>query len=135
MLPARRLATDHAGLVENLTITTSRAGNAETIAIKTLAGTDPSPTDPVRIAFATTTGGFEVLELTTALSLTLSSGSTLGATSAQPFRIWLTVFNDAGTLRLGAIKCAMTDGVYGLQDNVPASSTAEGGAGAADSSG
>lgn len=135
VLPARRLATDHAGLVENLTITTSRAGNAETVHVKTLAGTDPSPTDPVRIAFNTTTGGFEVPELTTALSLTLSSGSTLGATSAQPFRIWLTVFNDAGTLRLGAIKCAMTDGVYGLQDNVPASSTAEGGAGAADSSG
>mgnify|MGYP005820041165 CR=1 FL=1 len=131
----RRSTLDHAGLLDNATFTVTRSGNAETIAIKTLAGTDPSPTDPVRIAFNTTTGGFEVLELTTALSLTLSSGSTLGATSAQPFRIWLTVFNDVGTMRLGAIKCAMTDGVYGLQDNVPASSTAEGGAGAADSSG
>ena len=135
VLPARRLATDHAGLVENLTITTSRSGNAETIAIKTLAGTDPSATDPVRIAFNTTTGGFEVLELTAALSLTISSGSTLGATSGEPFRIWLVVFNDSSTLRLGAIKCALTDGVYGLQDNVQESSTAEGGAGAADSSG
>jgi hypothetical protein len=135
VLPARRLATDHAGLVENLTITTSRAGNAETIAIKTLAGTDPSPTDPVRIAFNTTTGGFEVLELTTALSLTISSGSTLGATSGQPFRVWLVVFNDAGTLRLGFIKCALSDGVYGLQDNVLESSTAEGGSGGADSAG
>ena len=131
----RRMTLDHAGLLDNATITTSRAGNAETIAIKTLAGTDPSPTDPVRIAFTTTTGGFEVLELTTALSLTLSSGSTLGATSAQPFRIWLTVFNDAGTMRLGAIKCALTDGVYGLQDNVQESSTAEGGSGGADSAG
>ncbi|HCZ49675.1 MAG TPA: hypothetical protein DCZ11_11800, partial [Gammaproteobacteria bacterium] len=40
-----------------------------------------------------------------------------------------------GTFRLGVIKCALSSGVYGLQDNVLASSTAEGGAGAADSSG
>lgn len=135
VLPARRLATDHAGLVENLTITSTRLLDAETIAIKTLAGTDPSPTDPVRIAFNTTTGGFEVLELTAPLSVTISSGSTLGATSGQPFRLWLTVFNDAGTFELGAIKCALSDGVYGLQDNVLESSTAEGGAGGADSAG
>lgn len=44
-------------------------------------------------------------------------------------------FNDGGTFRLGVIKCALTDGIYGLQDNVLESSTAEGGAGAADSSG
>lgn len=137
-LPAyavRRAVLDSPTLIENLTISASRSGNAETIAIKTLSGTDPSITDPVRIAFSKTDGSFEVLELTTALSLTLSSGSTLGAVSAEAFRLWLTVFNDAGTLRLGAIKPAMTDGIYGLQDNVLESSTAEGGAGAADSAG
>lgn len=133
--PARTLYKDHAGLLENATIAATRSGNAETIHIKTLAGTDPSPSAPVRIAFNTTTGGFEVIELTSALSFTISSGSTLGADSGQPFRLWIPVFNDAGTLRLGAVKCALTDGVYGLQDNIQESSTAEGGAGGADSSG
>lgn len=128
VLPARRLATDHAGLVENLTLTTSRSGNAETIAVKTLAGTDPSATDPVRVAFAKTDGTFEVLELATALSLTISSGSTLGAASAREFKVAVLLINDAGTLRLG-----VAGRPSGLRDNALVSSTAEGGAGAADS--
>ncbi|WP_167792507.1 hypothetical protein, partial [Candidatus Macondimonas diazotrophica] len=128
VLPARRLATDHAGLVENLTITTSRAGNAETIAIKTLAGTDPSPTDPVRIAFNTTTGGFEVLELTAALSVTFSSGSTGGAVANLAFKVGVLLFNNAGTLAMGAVVRPS-----GIRDNSVVSTTAEGGAGGADS--
>ena len=126
------------GLVENLEISTSRAGNAETIALKTSAGTDPSASDKIRIGFRDATAGsgaYSVLEISSATSITVSSGSTLGATSATPFRVWLVGFNDGGTFRLGVIKCALSDGVYGLQDNVLASSTAEGGAGAADSSG
>ena len=133
--PARTLYSDHAYMVENLTIAHSRSGNAETIALKTLAGTDPTPDNPIRIGFNTTTGGFTVLEITAATSIVLSSGSTLGATSGGIFRVWLVGFNDSGTFRLGAIKCALTDGVYGLQDNVVESSTAEGGTGTADSSG
>jgi hypothetical protein len=125
-------------LIENLEISTSRAGNAETIALKTSAGTDPSASDKIRIGFRDATAGsgaYSVLEISSATSITVSSGSTLGATSATPFRVWLVGFNDGGTFRLGAIKCALSDGVYGLQDNVLESSTAEGGAGAADSSG
>lgn len=127
VLPARRLATDHAGLVENLTLAASRSGNAETIAVKTLAGTDPSPTDPVRAAFAKTDGTFEVLELTAALSLTISSGSTLGAVSGAEFKVAVLLINDAGTLRLG-----VAGRPSGLRDNTLVSSTAEGGAGGAD---
>ena len=131
----RRAMLDHAGLLENITLVASRSGNAETIAVKTWAGADPSAADPVRVAFAKSDGGFEVLEITSALSLTISSGSTLGAVNGTPFRVWVVLFNDAGTLRLGAIKCALSDGVYGLQDNSVESSTAEGAAGGADSSG
>lgn len=138
VLPARRLYQDNAHTIDNLTISTSRSGNAETIALKTAAGADPTPADPIRIAFRNATAGtgdFTVLEITAATSITISSGSTLGATSAVPFRIWLTGFNDGGTFRPGVIKCALTDGVYGLQDNVLESSTAEGGTGTADSAG
>ena len=131
----RRSTLDHAGLLENATFTVTRSGNAETFHLKTAAGNDPSAADPVRVAFVNTTGGFDVLEVTAATSFTISSGSTLGATSATIFRLWLVGFNDAGTFRLGVIKCALTDGVYGLQDNVLESSTAEGGTGTADSSG
>ena len=131
-------STTFAHLVENLEISTSRAGNAETIALKTAAGTDPSGSDKIRIGFRDATAGtgaYSVLEITAATSIVISSGSTVGATSATAFRLWLVGFNDASTFRLGVIKCALTDGVYGLQDNVLESSTAEGGAGAADSSG
>jgi hypothetical protein len=134
----RRSTLDHAGLLENVTISTSRTGNAETISLKAAAGNDPSAADPGRIGFRDVTAGtgtFSVLDITASASITISSGSTLGATSATIFRLWLVAFNDAGTFRLGVIKCALTDGVYGLQDNVLESSTAEGGAGAADSSG
>ncbi|MFZ2276286.1 MAG: hypothetical protein WAW39_00750, partial [Prosthecobacter sp.] len=127
-----------AGLIENLEISTSRSGNAETIAIKTAAGTDPSASDKIRIGFRDATAGtgaYSVLDVTAAASIVVSSGSTIGATSATIFRLWLVAFNDAGTFRLGVIKCAMTDGVFGLQDNVLESSTAEGGTGTADSSG
>lgn len=131
-------STTFSGLIENLEISTSRAGNAETIALKTAAGSDPSGSDKIRIGFRDATAGtgaYSVLDITAATSITISSGSTLGATSATIFRLWLVGFNDAGTFRLGVIKCALTDGVFGLQDNVLESSTAEGGAGAADSSG
>ena len=131
-------STTFAHLVENLEISTSRSGNAETIALKTAAGTDPSGSDKIRIGFRDATAGtgaYSVLEISAATSIVISSGSTLGATSATAFRLWLVGFNDGGTFRLGVIKCALTDGIYGLQDNVLESSTAEGGAGAADSSG
>jgi hypothetical protein len=130
----------------NGTLVHSRTGNAETIAVKTLAGADPSAADPVLVVFrdqAATTGGYVVRTLTAALSLTLSSGSTLGFTSAIAARLWFAIFDDAGTLRLAAINCLTTaanagsgrnvTAIYPLQGWGIASSTAEGGAGAADS--
>ena len=122
-------------LIGNLTLVTSRTDNSETIAVKTQAGTDPSASDPAYLAFQDGTGGFSVLSITAALSLTLSSGSTLGAVNNEPFRIWIVAFNDAGTLRLGVIKCYTGTAIVGLEDNGVASSTAEGGAGAAGSAG
>lgn len=131
-------AATSASLIDNLELSTSRAAGAETIAIKTAAGTDPSASDKVRIGFRDATAGsgaYSVLELTAATSLTISSGSTLGATSGEAFRLWLVGFNDGGTFRLGIVKCALPDGVRSLSDNGLESSTAEGGAGGADTAG
>lgn len=123
------------GDIVNATLTESNASNAVTFAIKTLAGTDPSATDPVVLAFrnaTATTGNYVYRTITAALSLTLSSGSTLGATSGEAFRVWLVIFDDGGTLRLGAVNCRSGTNIFSLGRAI-ASSTAEGGAGGADS--
>jgi len=131
-------AASFAHLIDNLEISTSRSGSAETIALKTAAGTDPSGGDPISMGFRSPTAGsgaYSLFSVTAAASITISSGSTLGATSGTAFRLWLVAFNDASTLRLGVVKAGMADGIYPLQDNVLESATAEGGAGGADSEG
>lgn len=139
------LATSYAML--NGTLVASVATNNLTLAIKTLAGTDPSATDPVVIAFRNTNpalGDYSLFRLTSATSLTITNGSTLGvSTNLTPFRGWIVGFNDAGTLRLGVINCLSTsanagagrnaDSIYPLAQFATASSTAEGGLGGADS--
>lgn len=120
----------------NGTIVASRATSAETIAIKTYAGTDPTASDPVTFIFRNATAGtgdYVFLQATAALSITISSGSTLGMTNSVLARIWLTVFNDASTLRLGVVNCLSGTSIMALKDDTLRSSTAEGGAGGADS--
>lgn len=116
----------------------SHAVNAVTFTVKTLAGATPSGGDPVLFVFPTSTGTLVVRTVTAALSLTVSSGSTLGTSNSVPFRLWIVAFDDAGTVRLGVIKClagtaAAGYSIYQLGQYPFASSTAEGGAGAADS--
>jgi len=121
----------------------SPSANQLTIAIKTLAGSDPSALDPVHVIFrnaSTNVGDFVVLTLAAATSFTVSSGSTLGTVNNVPFRIWIVGFNDAGTLRLGVINCivggaAPSQIVSPNEWNSQTQTTAEGGAGAADSAG
>jgi len=124
----RRSTLDHAGLLENATFTVTRSGGAETFHLKTAAGNDPSAADPVRVAFVNTTGGFDVLEGTSALSFTFSSGSTGGAVNNLGFKVGIVLLNNAGSLALGAVVRPS-----GIKDNSIVSTTAEGGAGAADS--
>lgn len=121
----------------NLGLAASVAANALTIAIKGADGNDPSATNPVLIPFRSptaATGTPVIRSLTAALSLTVSSGSTLGATSGQAFRLWVVIFDDGGTLRLGVINCSTASAIHPLPEYL-ASSTAEGGAGGADSAG
>jgi hypothetical protein len=141
-LPARyHRGLDHDWYLHNFSLAVSAAASALTIALKTANGSDPTTVDRVTIPFRSATGttGTPVIrQVTAASSLVLSSGSTLGVTSTTAFRIWVVVFDDAGTLRLGAINCligttAAPTGIYQLTESILASSTAEGGAGAADS--
>lgn len=119
----------------NLAIVPSVAGNALTVAIKGFDGNDPSPTNPVVIPFRNVTPGSGTptsLTLTAATSLTISSGSTMGFASGVVGRLWVVGFNDASTFRLGLVNALSGTSIMALRDGIY-SSTAEGGAGAADS--
>jgi hypothetical protein len=92
----------------NGTIVPSVSGNALTLAIKTLAGADPSASDPVWFVFRSATassGSYSVVEVTAALSTTVPASSTLGFANATPGRIWVTAVNNAGTVSLAVINC------------------------------
>ena len=91
----------------NGTLVASVAAGALTVSVKTLAGIDPSPSDPVVFSFrdtALTSGGLTMVSVTAALSIVLPSGATLGAVSGAGLRVWLMAVNDAGTVRLAAAK-------------------------------
>ena len=124
------------------TLAASVAANALTVALKTLAGADPSATNPVNFDFPDGSGGVSRISVTGATSIVVSSGSTLGTASGAASRVWIVGFNDAGTFRLGVINChtatySADSAAYisPLRSESTASSTAEGGAGAADSGG
>lgn len=114
------------------------SANALTASIKTYAGADPSAAAPVFAVFrdpTLTTGGYYVRSITAALSVTASSGSTLGTVSAQASRIRAVLLDDGGTPVLGLYNSynSSTKSLVGINEGAVYSSTAEGGAGAADS--
>ena len=114
-------------------LTGTVSGNALTIAVKYLDGNDPSTTKPVLFNFrnvTAATGSSSAITLTSALSLTVSSGSTLGAVNSVAFTLWIVIINDGGTLRLGVVN---KPSAVVLDESLFVSSTAEGGAGGADS--
>jgi len=114
----------------------SVAANAMTVSVKTLAGADPSAADPVHVwihSTAGTNGAMSLMTLTAALSLTISTGSSLGTTNGTAFRLWAVLFNNDGAPALGIINCRSGGNVHNLAGWCRDNATAEGGAGGADS--
>jgi hypothetical protein len=117
------------GAIQNLSLAFSVGSNALTCNVKTRAGATASSTDPVSAAMRNATlatGDFNVRNITAALSLVISSGSTLGHLNATAGFIYWYLIDNAGTLELAASTTYL--GVNGIVTTV-----AEGGAGAADS--
>ena len=115
----------------NLGLAASVSSNILTVSLKGANGSDPSATNIVAIPFrsATVTTGTPVTRTVTgALSVALSSGSTLGFTSSLAGRIYVWAIDNAGTVELALSRTA---DIYPESNLV--STTAEGGAGAADS--
>ena len=122
--------------LENAGLSVAMAANAVTIALKSADGNDPSASNAVKISFrnATLTNGQSSrVSVTGALSVAISSGSTGGTVSAQASRIWV-----AAMLVSGAVELAWFNSLSGLtikeiNEGGVISTTAEGGAGGADS--
>lgn len=116
--------------LSNLGLSASVAANALTIALKQSDGsTDPSTGGPVKIGFRDATnanGNYDLVSATSAVSVTVSSGSTLGHTSGAYEYIYVYAINNAGSIEL-----AVSSSFYDSSKVV--STSAEGGAGAADS--
>jgi hypothetical protein len=106
----------------------SVSGSVLTVALKTLAGTDPSAADPVKIVFRSVTatdGAPVVRSVTAATSIAINDTATLGTTNSIAFRLWAVAFDDGGTVRLGLINCRSSLNVYPLAGWGIASATAE----------
>jgi hypothetical protein len=102
-----------------------------TVNTLTAGAATPSSGNPVTINFrssnATGSGTFN-RTITGALSVVLSSGSTLGFTAAEAGRLYVWAIDNAGTVELALSR---TSDIF--PESVLVSTTAEGGAGAADS--
>lgn len=115
--------------ISNLTLATSVGSSALTIAVKTQAGNDASGSDVIKVGMRSSTltsGIYNQRTITAALSLVISSGSTLGQVDTKPATIWVYLLDNSGTLEL-----AVSGTLY--DENQVISTTAEGGAGASDS--
>lgn len=117
------------GLPINLGLLASVGSSALTVAVKGRDGNDPSASNAVLIPFRSSTsssGVFNWRSVTSALSLTISSGSTLGHNSSLKQYIYWYLIDNSGTVELAA--SSKFFGNHGI-----VSTTAEGAAGAADS--
>lgn len=117
-------------MIQNVSFTATVGSKALTVALKGIDGNAPSATNPVNIAFrsATATSPNIILRsITSATSVVLSSGSTLGFTSGQTSKIYIWAIDYAGTVELALSR------YINWSPTVLVSTTAEGGAGAADS--
>ena len=115
----------------NLGLACSVSSNALTVALKQSNGsTDPaSGSGAVKIGFRSSTatsGAYNQRSVTSSLSLTVSSGSTLGTTSGNEHILYVYALDNAGTVELAISQTQFDD--LSIQ-----STTAEGGAGASDS--
>ena len=71
----------------------------------------------------TATGNYVVIRITSATSIVLNSGSSLGAASGTPFRIWVEGFNDGGTFRLAVSNQSVSTQIYPLNEAASLSAT------------
>lgn len=110
------------GGTTNLGFSYSVASNAGTIALTDAAGSTPSTSTPVSVTFQDGDGTLTTITQTSSLTLTFPESSTVGSDGV--LRLWVVIFNDGGTLKLGGINCRSGKTIYPLREGQVASSTA-----------
>lgn len=122
-------SASQSGDLTNHSLANSVGVSALTVALKDASGNDPSAGSPVTIRFRNSTaatGTTVSRSVTGALSVVVSSGSTLGHTDTDDHYIYVYALDNSGTVEL-ALSSSMWD------EGELQTTTAEGGAGAADS--
>lgn len=91
---------------QNLSLAASVSGNHLTIEVKGNDGNDPSASNPVYIPFrdeTLTNGNYDLIAITSALSILIEDGETLGHTEGATEPIYVYALNNAGTVELAVI--------------------------------
>ena len=126
----------------NVGLIVSRSNNTITIYLQTRSLATPTAANPVQIPFRSspvTTGAYDIINVTTQLSLAISSGSSVGMQANQYGRIYVGAVNNGGTAELTfhnplqvvpATPSSYT--LYRPNEAILQNTTAEGAAGTAD---
>jgi len=105
----------YANALTNLSLAVTFGAGAMTIAVKTLAGNNPTSASPVIVPVRSNTassGAFDLVAVTSALSITVPSGATLGLNSGGGFgSVYLSFINNAGTGELSVNSQWLQDGI------------------------
>jgi hypothetical protein len=116
------------GSITNCTIGTGVAANALTVSLLTQGGATPSASSPCVVSFrnaTASTGDYTAVLVTAATTIsTATSGSTFGAVNSTAFRLWVTAWNNAGTVVLGLSNQSTSTSVFPITEGVVQSSTA-----------
>lgn len=108
----------------NLSLQASVLSNILTVEVLAAnTATTPTSANPVIIAFRDATlssgtyqGNPISISVTSALSISVPVGATLGTQSGKPFRFWIVVFNNGGTPVLGLINCSNATTIFPLNE-------------------
>jgi len=98
----------------NMGLSANAAGSNLTINLTTAVGATPSATNPVLIPFRNNANLGTVIwtGVTSALSLVIPSGATLGTSNNVPFRIWLFALQVGGVPQIAAVVCSNSTTIF-----------------------
>ena len=99
----------------NMGLSASAVRRALTFNVTTASGSAPTSSSPVQVPFrsATLTNGTVTWSsISSALSLTLPSGATLGTANGVPFRVWIFIDYNGGTPEIGAATCSNPTSIF-----------------------
>jgi hypothetical protein len=110
------------------TVAVTNPSNALSIALLNSVGGTPSAGAPCSVTFrnaTAATGNFTTINVTAAATFTTgTTGSTFGSTNNTPFRLWITLWNNAGTVAIGVSNQTTALTTFSLLESIPSNTTA-----------